>query len=310
MSAAGRACPLRYRYGAAALSAAPAAPVSTLYVVGGLYGNPFALDALNALVAREPGPVRICFNGDFNWFNVTDTDFRRINEAVLTHDAIQGNVEAELSSEDGAAGCGCAYPPEVSDELVERSNRIHARLHATAARHPELRSRLANLPMFRRYTVGGLTVGVVHGDADSLAGWGFDVDRLRNPDALMSVQAAFDAARVDVFASSHTCLPVCEGFGPERVVINNGAAGMPNFKGRLDGVVTRIGTAKAPIQPLYGVRIGSTVIEALSLTYDATAWATHFVGVWPPGSDAHTSYMDRIERGPEHHIDLARPRIG
>lgn len=42
--------------------------------------------------------------------------------------------------------------------------------------------------------------------------------------------AAFAEASVDVFASTHTCLPaLCRFDGDEKVVINNGAAGMPNF---------------------------------------------------------------------------------
>ena len=48
----GRTCPIRYRYGAQALASAPTRVAQTLYVVGGLYGNLQALDALEALAAR------------------------------------------------------------------------------------------------------------------------------------------------------------------------------------------------------------------------------------------------------------------
>ena len=37
--APGRVCPLRYRYGAAALAQIPPRSATSLYVVGGLYGN-------------------------------------------------------------------------------------------------------------------------------------------------------------------------------------------------------------------------------------------------------------------------------
>lgn len=50
-------------------------------------------------------------------------------------------------------------------------------------------------------------VGVVHGDADALAGWRFDVQALDDDAALPWLHSAFDAAEVDLFASSHTCLP-------------------------------------------------------------------------------------------------------
>ncbi|MBW6496724.1 MAG: hypothetical protein K0B16_19620, partial [Burkholderiaceae bacterium] len=110
MSEPGRTCPLRYRYGASAIAHAGEREVSALYVVGGLYGNVPALDALEALARREPEAPTLCFNGDFNWFNVADRDFVAINRRVLAHDAILGNVEAELDAPGDAAGCGCAYP--------------------------------------------------------------------------------------------------------------------------------------------------------------------------------------------------------
>ncbi len=308
MSDAGRMCPLRYRYGAAAIATAPEMPADTLYVVGGLYGNTAALDALLAMVAREPGPVRVCFNGDFNWFNVDDAGFRTINEAVLAHDAMLGNVEAELQPDADDAGCGCAYPDTVDAGVVERSNRIHAQLKIAAARHPDLLARLAELPMFARYRVGELRVGVVHGDADALAGWDFDLSRLddrRHRDAL---ENRFDAARVDLFASSHTCLPVCRQFiGSGHVVINNGAAGMPNFADTHFGVITRIGIAPSPHAPLHGVHARGVHVDALRLDYDQAAWLDAFGANWPPGSPAHTSYFARICHGPDTRVEHARP---
>ena len=89
----GRSCPLAYRYGAAALARAPALSVQTLYVVGGLYGNSLALDAVEVLAAQEKSKPTICFNGDFNWFNVDDPGFVSINQRVLAYHAIAGNVE-------------------------------------------------------------------------------------------------------------------------------------------------------------------------------------------------------------------------
>src|SRR5690606_1303986 len=115
-------------------------------------------------------------------------------------------------------------------QTVARSNRIHARLKATAARHPEIVAALDRLPMFARWRVGALAVGVVHGDADSLAGWRFDPSGLDDPARRDWIEACFSRARVEVFASSHTCaagLRVFDG----GVVINNGAAGMGNAPG-------------------------------------------------------------------------------
>ena len=307
-AAPGRACPLRYRYGAAALRACPEQRAETLYVVGGLYGNRPALDALLALAAREPGPVVLCFNGDFNWFDVDDAGFAAINRAVLQHDALLGNVEAELLAPDDDAGCGCAYPAGVDDGTVARSNRIHARLKATALRQPELLARLGRLPMLRRYRIGELAVGAVHGDAESLAGWRFDVAALDDPHNRPWIAQAFDAAGVDLFASSHTCLPALRSFdvdGGRRAVINNGAAGMPNFRGERTGLFTRIGTAPGPQAARYGTVLKGIHVEALPLAYNPDRWLADFLANWPESTAAHTSYYRRIREGTDFAVQSA-----
>ncbi|PKO72187.1 MAG: hypothetical protein CVU20_03300 [Betaproteobacteria bacterium HGW-Betaproteobacteria-14] len=311
--ATGRACPLGYRYGAAALRACPEHHAATLYVIGGLYGNLPALEAILALAAREPTPVTLCFNGDFNWFDVDDAGFAAINRAVLEHDALLGNVEAELLAPGDDAGCGCAYPAQVDDGTVERSNRIHARLKATARRHPHIVARLGRLPMLRRYRVGGLAVGVVHGDAESLAGWRFDVAALDDPGNRPWLEAAFAEAGVDAFASTHTCLPALRTFdigGRRRAVVNNGAAGMPNFRGERTGLITRIGTAPGPHPVLYGARLRGVHLDALPVPYDAARWELAFLANWPPGSDAHVSYFRRIRDGADFTPARARGADG
>lgn len=298
----GRACPLRYRYGAVALRDCPEDLAETLYVIGGLYGNRPALDMLLALAAQEPGPVTLCFNGDFNWFNIDDAGFASINCTVLRHHALLGNVEAELLAPDDETGCGCAYPAQVDDGTVQRSNQIHARLKATALRHPEILMQLARLPMLRRYRVGEIAVGVVHGDAESLAGWRFDVAALDDRDNRPWIAHAFAESGVDVCASSHTCLPALRAFdngGRNCVVANNGAAGMPNFCGELAGLITRIGTAPGPHDALYGTRLSGVHVDALPVAYDPTRWLHDFLGNWPEGSAAHTSYFRRIREGPD-----------
>ncbi|MBL8450583.1 MAG: hypothetical protein JNM32_11790 [Dechloromonas sp.] len=307
MTQAGRSCPLRYHYGARAIAKAPERSAETLYAVGGLYGNPLALDAVEAMAAKESGATTICFNGDFNWFNIDDAGFRAINERILRHDAILGNVEAELNDESGDAGCGCAYPDTVSHDVVERSNRIHATLKRTAARHPDLLAALGRLPMIARYRVGDLRVGVVHGDANALAGWRFDVDALLATEHQDWLASAFVDADVDVFASSHTCLPAmrCFDFGGVRLVANNGAAGMPNILGSRFGIVTRISPRPSPVRPLYGHQWNGHFVDALPLDYDHLQWKAHFLANWPPGSPAYVSYFERIVLGPNYRFDRA-----
>jgi hypothetical protein len=301
----GRSCPLHYRYAPAALARAPDMRAETLYVVGGLYGNLPALAALFDLAAREPGPVTLVFNGDFNWFNVDAEGFCAINQQVLRHQAIRGNVETEIAGDDHAAGCGCGYPGWVSDAEVTRSNEIMTRLRATAGAFPALRRQLASLPMHLVAEVGGVRAAIVHGDARSLAGWDFAQEALADPAHRAQVAQQFAAANARIFASSHTCLPVALEFATPRgkcALINNGAAGMPNFLGTRHGVITRIATRPARhVEPLYALRVGAVRIEALPLHYHHARWQQEFLANWPPGSPAHTSYYQRIRQGPAYH---------
>ena len=352
-SAAGRSCPLHYRYAPDAFAVPAEAACEVLYVVGGLYGNEPALDAVLALFARETGRKRLVFNGDFHWFDADAALFRRIDERVMAFDALRGNVETELASaaaadddaddrgaadaddggaadaddggaadadgggaadaDDGGAaaadggdaadaGCGCAYPAWVGDDVVERSNRILQRLRRAARTWPERLPALAALPMWRRVDVGPLRVGIVHGDAESLAGWGFAQEQLRDAAHRARVRAWFEAAQVDAFACSHTCLPIFHAFGAGGpLVLNNGAAGMPNFAGDPAGLLTRI--ALRPFtgpERRHGMRRGAVHIDAIAVGYDTRRFEAQFMRQWPPGSDAHASYWQRITHGPAY----------
>jgi hypothetical protein len=296
----GRSCPTAYRYAPRSLDRAPELEAETLLVVGGLYGNVEALDEVLAMAAREPGPVALAFNGDFHWFDTAAADFRRVSDEVSRHAAIRGNVETEIAGEESGAGCGCAYPLDVSDGDVARSNAILARLRETARNFPGERAALAALPMNLVARVGGARVGVVHGDASSLAGWGFAQSALDDPDHRRWLESAFAESRVDVFASSHTCLPALRAFDFGRgavAVANNGAAGMPNFDGERFGVVTRL-SARPAKDALYGTRVAGIHVDALAVHYDAAAWEKRFLASWPEGSPAHQSYFRRIAQGP------------
>jgi hypothetical protein len=304
----GRACPPYYRYGARALTAAPVLRAGCLYVVGGLYGNPFALREILRMAARDPASPSIAFNGDFHWFDTDPRTFEEVNQSVLGQVALRGNVESELAGEDGGAGCGCGYPEWVADAEVERSNRILVRLRDTARRLPGERARLGALPMFAMAEVGALRIGVVHGDLGSLAGWEFSQERLARAQDRVRLAEAFGTAGVRIVASSHTCLPVATDFASPLgrcALINNGAAGMPNFAGTRFGVITRIGVEASPVPALYGICIEGVYVQALAVHYDHPAWLRRFLSDWPAGSDAHESYVRRIESGPSYRVEQA-----
>jgi hypothetical protein len=320
----GRSCPLHYRYPPAgfAIDAPPRLQaLDVLYVVGGLYGNEAALARVLELFGRERGRKRLVFNGDFHWFDADPAVFARVQRGVLAFEALRGNVETELAAPpaDGAdgtedAGCGCAYPEWVGDGVVERSNRILQRLRR-AVDAPQ-RAELAALPMWQRADVGPRRLALVHGDATSLAGWGFAQEHLRDAAHRAEVARWFDAAGVDAFACTHTCLPVFQAVAaapgrPPRWVLNNGAAGMPNFRGDAAGLLTRIATTpfEGP-ERRFGVALGDGVMaEGIAIDIDAPAWQAHFSACWPAGSDAERSYLDRIVHGPDYSVaDVVRPQ--
>ncbi|HEX5507307.1 MAG TPA: hypothetical protein VFX37_02270, partial [Pseudolabrys sp.] len=230
---AGRVCPADYTYSPSVFARAPDFSADVLYVVGGLYGNLAALDAVEQLASAERMPTTIVFNGDFHWFDADAESFSEIERRVAPHRALRGNVETEIAREaDIGAGCGCNYPATVGDNIVRRSNEILTQLRREMP--PSARARLRGLPMHLVAKVRTLRVGIVHGDAWSLAGWNFAQENLDDPHRRAVLAEAAKSSLVDVFACTHTCLAALREFdfpGQRLMVINNGAAGMPNFSG-------------------------------------------------------------------------------
>ncbi|MCC5858378.1 MAG: metallophosphoesterase [Ectothiorhodospiraceae bacterium] len=308
----GRTCPLSYRTRPEDLDAAASFRTQTLYVVGGLYGNVDALSGVLALVDEEkaaglPEPD-IVFNGDFNWFNVEPSLFREVNATVLAHRAILGNVELELVDPAEGAGCGCAYPPWVDQPQVDRSNQIMERLRAAAQPCEGLFPRLAALPRQMRVDVGDVRVGILHGDPESTAGWGLALEVMPDPGTINArIADWFRRAEVDVFACTHTCTAYMQDFpfGDGRLIMNNGAAGMPNFRGDPRGHITRISRVAAPFGIAYGRVLKGVHCAAVPVAWKPAAWLRRFDTLWPAGSPAAMSYRRRLVSGPEHSIRQA-----
>jgi hypothetical protein len=246
--AAGRVCPRDYHYEATVFARTPDFAADTLYVIGGLYGNLPALAAVETLAGAERRRPDIVFNGDFHWFDAEPAWFAAVERGVAPYRALRGNVETEIGrAEDIGAGCGCGYPENVDDGVVRRSNDILAQLARVAP--ASARRRLSALPMHLVAQVGRLRVAIVHGDATSLAGWRFAHDAIeaaRNQSWLGQVRRS---SNIDVFACTHTCLAALRDVtlsAGRLTVVNNGAAGMPNFTGTTFGVVTRIAVSPSP----------------------------------------------------------------
>ena len=306
----GRTCPIDYLYPASALRDAPVLEADVLWVVGGLYGNVEALQAIRHWVeAERAARVEVALNGDLHWFDADPARFAEIEAGVAGWRPMRGNVETELARPDDAfdAGCGCAYPDGVAQDDVDRSNAMIDRLRQTA-RAVGAAAALGSLPMLRRARVGALRVGLVHGDDRALAGWRLAHDALEASRA-DGLDASFDAADVDLIACSHTCLPVADAFasridGRPLGVINNGAAGMSNFAGAAFGVVTRVAAPGVPepagLPVLYRTTLAGADVAAVAVGFDLARFLAAFDATWPVGSPAERSYRARIVGGTGH----------
>ncbi|WNF46906.1 hypothetical protein RHP75_00275 [Pseudomonas sp. SG20056] len=289
---AGRDCPLDYRLAPDAFGGDPAFECETLYVVGGLYGNRQALAALQRRLAAEP-KARVVFNGDAHWFDRDPQVFQQIEQGLSAHVALRGNVETELGrANDSGAGCGCAYPMTVDEAVVERSNTIQQELNKTVQGLPGMAERLAARPSTALVSVAGQRVAISHGDEQSLAGWSCSRESLSDSARQQQLDAWFAESNVQVLATSHTCSAVALNL-EHGALINNGAAGLPNFAGGRYGLLSRIATTPHPAA-LYRCQRDGLFIEALPLNYNHDDFLADFDRQWPADSPAALSYRSRV----------------
>lgn len=319
----GRSCPVSYRYRPEELSHPATLSCSTLYVVGCLYGNTVALHHLLDRIHRHDPGAMIVFNGDFHYFDVAPWAFRDVSETVAAYPAIKGNVEAQLVDSDDWTDCGCAYPSYIDDATVERSNAVAARLHDTASRYPELVDLLEPLPRYLIAEVGDQRVAVVHGDPESLAGWRLALEAMEPGDSKVREEVGwrgvpttestvldwFRQAQVRVIASTHTGLPYAQDYlldGRAHLIVNNGVAGMGNFRGSTFGVVSRLSERVESVpDSLYGATLDGLRFDAIPVPFDVDEWGDSFLAQWPSGSPAYHSYYRRVVQGTHLSVEQA-----
>ncbi len=303
---AGRACPVDYRIPEDAFKGNPDIECDILYVAGGLYGNPFAADAIDSLVEteheRDPkANVKVVLNGDIHWFDKTAENFTDIEHRIESYIPLVGNVEAELRRQDDiGVGCGCAYPECTSDDAVARSNRIHKMLSFALDSNPELKSSLEKRPSTLVARVSGRRVGITHGDEKLLGGWDNSRERLQDILRQDEVDTFMQNCDLDVFTTTHTCAPAAIRLA-RGVVINNGAAGLPNFTGESFGLCVRIATNPRE-DSLFEYELNGLYIQAIPVRYDHASFVKWFDGLWSPTSAAAISYRSRILNGPDDRI--------
>jgi hypothetical protein len=79
---------------------------------------------------------------------------------------------------------------------------------------------------------------------------------------------------------------------------------MPNFDGDPAGLFTRVALrpfAGPAAARRHGVVSAGVHIDAMAVDAAMPQWQAAFAQQWPPGSDAHTSYWQRICQGPDFH---------
>ncbi|MEI0560020.1 hypothetical protein R4L22_00380 [Brachyspira pilosicoli] len=277
---------------------------STLYIVGGLYGNIESLKEINKMIENEKDKdILLIFNGDMHWFDKSADDFKKIEDMSENSQKLLGNVEKELFREGDYNGCGCSYPSYVSDDIVNRSNIIHKELKKVMDILPKYKNILSGRKKNITVEMMGQKIAITHGDEKSLSGWECSNESLERYERQNELDNWFIENDIDILASTHTCFPAAVKL-KNGIVINNGAAGMPNFKGKLYGLITRISNSVNE-NAVYRDRINNLYAEAVPVRYDNDRFLKWFDNLWPLGSEASVSYRDRIINGTEYGIEKA-----
>lgn len=295
------ACPSDYFLSKSSFKDSLVVENSAVYVIGGLYGNIESLKEINNMAKAEKD-VFIVFNGDMHWFDIRTDDFQAIEDMSENAQKLLGNVERELFR-DGNIGCGCSYPSYVSDDIVNRSNIIHEKLKKVMDYLPEYKNILSNRKKNIVLEMMGKRIAITHGDEKSLSGWGCSVESLEREERQAELEKWLKDNNINILASTHTCFPAALKL-ENGIVINNGAAGMPNFNGKIYGLITRISSYMNE-NAVYRDKIDNLYAEAVPVIYDNDKFLRWFDCVWDFGSEASLSYRDRIINGTEYGIEKA-----
>lgn len=297
MNKPGRSCPLDYSIEKNFfLKKENEISCDTIYVVGGLYGNYQALSEIINLSLKEKENTTIIFNGDIHWFDKNLNDFKNIEKEVINHIPLLGNVEAELiRKKDINIGCGCSYPSCVDDDSVNRSNEIHRLMKNSMCMDKNIIKSLSERKKALVAKIDNIRIAITHGDEKSLAGWLCSRENLSNIERQKELNMWFNKNNISILATTHTCSPAAITIN-NNIVINNGAAGMPNFKNTKYGLITRI-SKNACKDALYRTKKDNLYVEAIPVNYDFTSFVSWFDKEWNNNSPASISYRDRILNG-------------
>lgn len=265
-----------------------------IYIIGGLYGNYQSLIKIKELANNETKQPLLVFNGDIHWFDIYEEDFLKVENFIESDIKLIGNVEYELLNKNNSLGCGCNYPEDVDEGIVNRSNVIHSLLKNNIS-NEEILKKIYNRTSTICLEYFGKKIAITHGDEKNMAGWQCSNENLRNYERQKEIENWLKTNEIDVLATTHTCLPAILNLS-NKLVINNGAAGMANIKNSTFGLITRIANNKHK-EALISKEIDNIFVELVKVDYDINNFINWFDSIWDQNSAASVSYRDRILYG-------------
>lgn len=272
-----------------------------IYVVGGLYGNYEALKTIKKII-KEDNERFLAFNGDVHWFDININDFLKIEVTLEMQGCrlMMGNVEYELLSKDDTFGCGCNYSELVEDDFVMHSNIIHSIMKKNLMGQ-DILEKIKLRPRAKVYNLFDKKIAITHGDEKNMAGWKCSRDDLSYKKRQEELFNWMNDNNIDILATSHTCLPALLRIN-NKIIINNGAAGMANVKGESFGLISRIGN-KPHSQAIISEKIDDVYVELVKVDFSLLDFLEWFDKVWPKGTAANVSYRSRITNGTDLEVD-------
>jgi pyruvate-formate lyase-activating enzyme/predicted phosphodiesterase len=259
--------------------------MTRLAVCGGVYANPWALEAFVA-DARERGAERLLCLGDLGGFGAACD---AVWPLLLEHgiECIAGNYDVAIGR--GDADCGCGYTDDRDNHFAQVMYD-----YTRAQTSHEFAAWMRALPGALRETIGGVDVHAVHGSP--LAVNDFVWESLEEDELALRVRAS----GAELLLCTHTGIPWqrdCDG----TLVVNVGTIGRPANDGRREGwyaiVELADGRARAELVPLaYDWRAHAAALRAAGLPEPFAetvepGWWTTCLEVVPPAERARGRYQ-------------------
>lgn len=187
-------------------------------VCGGVYSNPYALQAFCADAARR-GAERLFCLGDLGGYGAEpDAVWPLLRDNGV--ECIAGNYDVAIAAAGGDCGCGYRDPRDqqyaqlMYDYTLEHTSRSFA-------------AWMAELPTERRLDLAGCQVHLVHGSPLSVNDFWWESLATRTHELKVATSGA------DLIVATHSGLPWTRRFG-ETLVVNVGVIGRPANDGTTD----------------------------------------------------------------------------